>query len=404
MLTSDWLQRTSPAFRLMIATSWLAPESWQEKQQEAIRAAVDAGPDWQEYLRLIDRHRTPALSWAALSRTPGAIPPEPLAKELKQRSDACRMESMKQCLLMASALKALNRAGIPVMPFKGQILSLSLYGDVGLRQCRDLDLAFAPEDLQRARACFEETGWELRSPAWFPLSPAQWARALRYEHDLEMVHTQTGCLLELHWRDEWETPQQTRDRWSRSVASVWQGSAIWSMTPSDLTLYLCSHGGHHAWSRAKWLGDLARAHAVEQLDWNGAIDEARRTSQEKVISTALRLLKQLYGSAMPDLPEDPVINLPSRLLEIPIATLTNPSEPLDANSSGWLRYRLLMSRYERQLHPRKAWRDSLARLLYGREDFRTLNLPDSLCWAYAPLHPVLWAWRSVERFLRPTVR
>lgn len=394
-LKSDWLQGTSPAFRLMIATSWAAPELCRQNQQEAIRESIDAGPDWAEYLRLIDRHRTPALSWAALSGTPGLAIPERVREELKQRSDACRMESMKQCLLMSSTLKTFNQAGIPVMPFKGQILSLQLYGDIGLRQCRDLDVAVAPEDFHRARACLEEIGWQLNSPAWFPLSPAQWKRTLRWEHDLEMVHSLAGCLLELHWRDEWETPEQTRDRWARSVASVWQGFSIRAMTPSDLTLYLCSHGGHHFWSRSKWLGDLARAHAIGHLDWNGALAEAFASGQEAVIFVALALLEQLYGFRIPEIDGRPW-STPTHLLEIPLSVLANPHEPLEPNASGWLRYRLRISRYEKQLHPQRSWRNSTGRLLYGREDFRTLRLPESLTWAYAPLHPALWIWRRIK--------
>src|ERR1035437_3235800 len=96
MPEASWLQSASPAFRLMIATSWLAPTSWQEKQEQAIREAIQvigAGVDWMEYLRLVDRHRTPALSWAALRRVPGLVIPEPAKKELQRRSDACRIVS-----------------------------------------------------------------------------------------------------------------------------------------------------------------------------------------------------------------------------------------------------------------------------------------------------------------------
>ena len=75
MPETQWLQRSSPAFRLMMATSWLAPDSWKENQEKAIRKAIEAEPDWTEYLSLVDRHRTPALSWAALRRVPGIMIP-----------------------------------------------------------------------------------------------------------------------------------------------------------------------------------------------------------------------------------------------------------------------------------------------------------------------------------------
>jgi hypothetical protein len=83
------LVRASPAFRLMIATSWLAPDSWRARQEESIRQAGAQGVVWADYLRLVDRHRTPALSWAALKRVAGLAIPEQIVKELRKRSDAC---------------------------------------------------------------------------------------------------------------------------------------------------------------------------------------------------------------------------------------------------------------------------------------------------------------------------
>ena len=37
MRKADWLEGASPAFRLAIATSWLAPDSWRQNQERAIR-------------------------------------------------------------------------------------------------------------------------------------------------------------------------------------------------------------------------------------------------------------------------------------------------------------------------------------------------------------------------------
>jgi hypothetical protein len=400
VLKTDWLHGASPAFRLMIATSWLAPESWQENQDIAVREAIQAGPDWAEFVRLVDRHRIPAVSWAALNRPQRASLPETVKRELQKRSDACRMEAVTQCLLLAAVLKDFNSAGIPVMPFKGLLLSFDLYGDVGLRQSRDLDLAVAEEDLLKAKACLETMGWTLDPSIWFPLTPRQWGSVLQHEHHLEFVHSQTGCLLELHWRDQWETPDATRSRWNRSIPSVWQGCSIRLMGREDMTLYLCSHGGHHMWFRAKWLGDLARAHASEQLDWKAALVMGRRTGQQAMLQVGLYLLNRVYGLPLPDLPEDPLMTLQSQHIEIPLAALADIEEPITSDSAGWFLYRLRISRYERLLQPRKAWRDNLSQLLYGRRDFRTLRLPDSLFRAYAPIHPILWAWRRAQGLYR----
>jgi hypothetical protein len=376
----------------MIATSWLAPDACRQSQDEAIREAVDAGPDWKEYLSLVDRHRTPALSWAALSRVPGIVVPNHVKQELQQRSDACRMKAMQHCLLLADALKRFNRVGIPVMPLKGQILSFALYGDVGLRQTLDIDLEVPREDLARAQECLLSKDWVLEV-TFFPMSPRQWESFLRNEQHINFIHAQTGRMLELHWRNQWETPDATRARWARSFPSVWQGCSIQAMHAGDMTLYLCCHGGLHEWFRAKWLGDLARAHSLGLLDWKAAWEEAQRSRQTRVLLAGIYLLEQLYGFPRPDLPAEAWQEPSRKLIAVPLQALGHFYEPIGRVSPSKLRYRMRRSRYERLLWPAKSWRDSLAELFYGREDFRTLPLPDRFFWAYKPLRPVLWFWR-----------
>ena len=376
----------------MIATSWLAPDSWRQNQETAILEALDAAPDWAEYLTLVDRHRTPALSWAALSRVPATSIPEFAKQELQKRSDACRMKAMQHCLLLADALKRFNRAGIPVMPLKGQILSFALYGDVGLRESLDMDLEVPREDLGRAQDCLVSKDWQLEE-TFFPMSPRQLDSFLRNEQHINFIHAQTGRMLELHWRNQWETPDATRARRDRSVPASWQGCSLRAMHPGDLTLYLCCHGGLHEWFRAKWLGDLARAHALGLLDWKAAWEEAERSRQTRVLLAGIYLLEEVYGLPRPDLPATAWQEPAARLIAVPLQALYQANEPVSRVGPSKLRNRIRRSRYERLLWPAKSWYDSLSELFYGREDFRTLPLPDGFFWAYKPLRPVLWLWR-----------
>ena len=401
MPEASWLQRASPAFRLMIATSWLAPACWQEKQEQAIREAIGAGMDWMEYIRLVDRHRTPALSWAALGRVPGLEIPEPARQELQKRSDACRMQAMRHCIHLASMLKAFNRAGIPVMPLKGPLLSSEIYGDVGLRQSHDLDLAVQPGDLSRAQICLNDLGWPLDS-SYAPMTPRQWDNLLRHEHELHFVHPHGHGLLELHWRFISAQPGLNSARWARSVSSVWQGCAYQAMNPIDQVLYLCCHGAEHAWSRAKWLGDLARIHAVAKVDWEAALEQARASRQEKPLFLGLRLLHIVHALPVPRLPGNPWEQLSPFLVDSPLYALQMDRDPMDRDPAGMgaldvLADRLRIFRYVRQILPRKNWRESLSQLAYCREDFGVLRLPDRLYWAYIPLRPFLWVWRQIPR-------
>jgi hypothetical protein len=397
MPKAKWLQSTSPAFRLAIATSWLAPDSWQQHQEEAIRVAVAAGPDWTEYVHLVDRHQTPALSWAALSRVPGIVIPPPAGEQLRKLSDTCRIQAMQQCLLLMDVLKRFNRAGIPAMPLKGQILSFELYGDVGFRQSSDLDLEVAQADLGRAQACLESIDWHPNS-APVSMTPRQWDSSLQNELHISFTHSRAGQSLELHWRNLWETPDATERRWARSSNLIWQGCSIHTMSPCDLTLYLCNHGGKHAWCCAKWIGDLGRAHSLGLLDWHAALDEVSRWGQERVLLVGLRLLDEAYGLPLPDLPEGTWIGQPSRLVQMPLQALKNPLElPTDRLSFG---NSIRMARYERLLRPRRTWAEILFGRLQCRENFKVLPLPDRLFWFYKPLGPFLWLWRWARQSWR----
>ena len=167
------------------------------------------------------------------------------------------------------------------------------------------------------------------------------------------------------------------------------------MCPGDMTLYLCCHGGLHEWFRAKWLGDLARAHVLEMLDWKAAWEEARRSRQTRVLLAGIYLLEQMYGLPRPDLPAEAWQEPSSKVTDVPLEALDHSGEPTGRVSPSKLRKRIRKSRYERFLWPAKPWRDSLSELFYGREDFRTLPLPDAFFWAYKPLRPVLWLLRWV---------
>ncbi len=396
MRRTDWLRKTSPAFRLMIATSWLAPDSWQKNQENAIREAIEAGPNWAEYLRLVDRHRTPALSWAALGRVPGLEIPEPAKQELQKRSDACRMQAIRHCLQLAIILKAFNRAGIPVMPLKGPILSLELYGDVGLRQAYDLDLAVTLGDIGRAQACLNELGWRLDS-SYVPMTPRQWERLWRTEAHLGLIHSQADCVLELHWRSQWDPPGLTSARWARSIPSVWQGCSYQAMNSIDQVLDLCNHGGRHAWGRAKWLGDLARIHAEGRMDWQAALDQARNAEQEKPLLICLQLLHIVHGLPLPPLQGNPWEKLLPFLINTPLSALEDSKDPAALGPLDELCGFFRLACYEKLALPRRSWRESLAQIVYSHQDLGLLRLPDSLFWAYVPLRPILWAWRKFSR-------
>jgi hypothetical protein len=393
---SKTLLGCSSAFRLMLATSWLAPAPWQDHQDRAIRAVLSSGLNWDEYLELVDRHGTPALIWETLKRMPEANLPETVRQTLQQHSAACRMRAMRLASLLMQVLKDFNQAGIPLIPLKGPLLSLELYGDLGIRHSRDIDIMVALGDVSRAQAQLEEMGWRVYlQPCTF--SPRHTEVFLQIDRHLVYLHPLQQYRLELHWHTRRETLDRTASQWARSDMLVWNGLGYRALSPVDLALHLCTHGSEHAWFRSKWLGDLARMYAANYVDWNTVYRTARIAGLENSLLQCLRLLEELHGLPVPKALREPAGRLPALLLDHVATYMLAPPEIHPGPFLTRLRMTVRRLRYERLLRPRRSWRQSFMEVAYSSVDFRLLRLPDRLFWAYVPLRPVLWVWRCLWR-------
>ncbi len=394
---SKMLSGCSPAFRLMLATSWLAPESWRDHQNRAIRSALHSGLDWDEYLTLVERHRTPALSWEVLKGVPEANLPATVRQTLQQRRADCRMQAMRLTSLLVQVLRDFNQADIPLIPLKGPLLSLELYGDLGIRQSQDIDIMVALCDLTAAQARLEEMGWRVYLQPTF--GPRHTQVFLKIYHHIVYWHPLHRCFLELHWRTRWETLDRTAGQWTRSSELVWNGLRYRALSRTDLTLHLCEHGSGHAWFRAKWLSDLARIYAMEYVDWNVTFWTARSMGIEKSPLQCLRLLNELYGLPAPETLRKSAGRLPAELLDRVAMCMRAPmcmlAPPKVQRIPFFSRLRLAMGqlRYERLLRPHSSWRQAFMEAAYSSADFELLHLPDRLFWLYLPLRPFLLAWR-----------
>ncbi len=375
----------------MLATSWLAPEPWQEHQDRAIRSALHSGPDWDEYLTLVQRHRTPVLSWETLKRVPEANIPATVRVPLQRHSAACRMQATRLTSLLMQVLKDFNQAGIPLILLKGPLLSLELYGDLGIRHSQDIDIMVAFNDMSTAQARLEKMGWRVHLQPTF--SPRHSEVYFEIHHHIVYWHPLHRCSLDLHWRTRWETRDRTARQWERSTASAWNGLRFQSLSRTDLTLHLCEHGSGHAWFRSKWLGDLARMYAMGYVDWDAAYRDGCDTGSEKSLLQSLRLLKELHGLPVPEALREAAESLPVLLLDHVSVCMQARTEIHRLSLLARFRMMMRQPHYEGLLRPRRSWRQAFAEVAYSTVDFELLRLPDRLFWLYLPLRPFLLAWR-----------
>ena len=378
--------RLTPESRLLLASTWIAPPAQAQAQAERIMAACHEGIDWDEFLSLVDRHRV-LVPHDALRRLVGDRLPGRVYEQLNSRkAEACR-----QALRQAAELVRLHRAfaaqGIEMIPLKGVMLSVQLFGDPAVRSTRDLDLLVRTESLDEADQILRSDGYRRTFPD-FELTPKRKQWILEHGLHFSYYHDQRRQLVELHWRFPlWKT-EHVAELWNHCQARTWMGTSFLNLKDDALLLFLCDHGSKHQWRRIKWLGDVAGLLARERsFSWGNLLALADRFDLSRPLAQGGLLVRWLYGMPLPE----PLVELimrqrPARYL----ASEAVEAMLLSEEGQFALHVRLKNGVSPARLREKLPRSVSLRSCLISTDEFRECPLPDGLFWLYFPLRPLLW--------------
>lgn len=310
--------------------------------------------DWRYLLWLASWHRVTRLLLLHLKHQPAGLVPATVLEQLRRQSATLAHQSLFQLSELLRVLRLLADHGIAAAPFKGPAMAAALYGDPALRESEDLDILIKASDFHAAKALLLAHSFR----PWETLSPGQEATYLRYECGYTFVQEQNNISVDLHWdfmRKYFALPLDLDLIWQRMQTATLAGQAINQLSPEDLLLILCLHGGKHLWFGLNWICDVAELlRAAPQLDWQYVTAQAQRCGCQRLLGVGLHLAHQLLGA------------------ELPAAAANLSAEP---NVSG------LAARVHADLFPEAEWEPSAAAkfsfLLNARERRRDRV---SFCW------------------------
>ncbi|HEX8655151.1 MAG TPA: nucleotidyltransferase family protein [Allosphingosinicella sp.] len=278
-------------FALLVACCRRPPSA---EGDEAVRRAA-AAVDWPLLLATAARHRVEGLVHDGLRRAGAAVPAE-AAGRLAAEASAIARENL---LYAAEALRLserLERAGVAHLFVKGVTLAILAYARLGLKRSSDIDLLVAPEDYAAACAALDAAGYHCFHPAGAALDGI-----LRYAAAAKdsAWRSGAGIKVELHQRLT-ENPMLLPAVGARSPAQrveIAPGVSLPTLAREQLFAYLCCHGAFTAWSRLKWLADLAALVAGEE---EAGIERLYRSaiilSPGRAAGQALLLAHRLFGT------------------------------------------------------------------------------------------------------------
>ena len=362
---------------------------------------VDRSLDWEYVIDVADHNRVRPLVYRGLEAADEPGVPDDVRRRLREAYQSNARRNLALAGELHRVLRVCTEHGFRVLPFKGPVLTASVYGDLALRSFADLDLLVAPEDVSEVTTVLQEQGYELtgsvRRHGDSVLFGGTGTPPILVEYPL---HRPTdGIRTEIRWRiGQFTRPfgAEFETLWRNREPVVVGGQPLDGLSSIDRLLVLAYHGTKHLWTQLKWVCDIAawvREHPT--VSWERVFDRAEQYGVERSVLVALALIETLLQY---DLPSDVETRLRGDARARALASdaadgywsrVTDPTPPIPTDIPLWERtwYNARASD-----SPRAAltvlWRSYFDVIAPDGRDYNVVPLPPSLYPVYYLVRPV----------------
>ena len=364
-----------------------ARASMDANNAERLRELVEQGIDWEYLVWAAHRNRmTPLLYWNLHNTCPESVP-IPVMDKLRQNFHVNARHNLRRTRELVKLLGHFKASGVDCMPYKGPLLAFSVYGQLSLRQFKDLDLLIDKQDVETAKELLLSEGYR---ESYEPKNGEEAdiiANPVR-----EFISRDGNIAVDLHWgleRTYLPFPVDlARLRGHMQPVEV-AGKTVLGPAPEELVLILCMHGSRHMWNRMKWICDVAELLRTHQgMDWDIVNKLAGNWGCERMLHMGLLLANDLLGAPVPGNllrkahADQEVKSLSSQVYERLFVADDTPGGVF-----GTIVFRTRV---------RERWRDKMSIILYlahraltpSASDLSLIRLPKPLSFLYYLIRPV----------------
>lgn len=260
---------------------------------ERIQTLLQQPLDWDDLLQKVEKHRVLPLFYRHLSTCPDAVPPEVLW-QMRSRFYENAIRNLLLTKELLDLLQLFAAQDIRAIPYKGTVLSASVYGKTSLRQVWDLDILVAESDVSRSKTLLLEQGYDPKDTN---------------DREQSFFHAERNVEVDLHWG---LTPYYFPihldfDRlWHNRQPVRISNTTIHSFAPEDLLVILCIQVAKDCWERRQHLEHLAKVcdiaaliQAYPMLNWQAVWQQAKDTGAERMVNFGLFLAQGLLEADLP---------------------------------------------------------------------------------------------------------
>jgi Uncharacterised nucleotidyltransferase len=367
-----------------------------------IRALAGVPIDWSRFLDWVRRNRIAPLVYHNLRQTGCPSIPEVVVARLRSEAARNTHRVLMQIAEAARITRILADAGIRSMIIKGPLLSLLAFGDLSLRESRDIDLVLDPSRIVEADRLIVLAGYRRLTPK-VELTPSLCEAYRRWRGQSAYYLASLNVILELHWRLTSNSllMPDVATLCSRTQQVPVAGTSFATLPDEELFLYLCVHGSAHMWFRLKWLADISallqqlRPEAIERI-----ANRAQTFGLNRPVHVALLLAHMLMAAHVPSdiLTKAHEDEAARKLVIAGFRALNWRGSPGEPSETPW--FNTWLSWHAFRLKPGLQYRlRELQHQICSPEDWARVRLPEKLFFLYLPLRPLSWTMRKIQRLI-----
>jgi hypothetical protein len=258
--------------------------------------------DWSKVTQLALRNGVAPLLYKSLISTLPKTVPQDVLVQLKEHYLFNLQSNLYLTNELVGILKNFADNEIQIIPYKGPVLTRSIYGNLGLRQISDLDIIVHKHDVKKAKQALLSLGYKLTWPE-IQLSEKQEVSHIQAKYNYQFVREDDGVIVELHWNvtpEYFSFPQNPDWLWQHLETTTLSGVTLSTFAPEEYLLILCVHGSNHCWLRLSWICDINELiQKTLTLNWKKVSSEARSQGSERMFLNGLLLSSTLLGTDLP---------------------------------------------------------------------------------------------------------
>jgi hypothetical protein len=253
-----------------------------------IKSLISEDIDWTYLSRIARGHRMMPLLYRTLNSTCSDAVPKEILQELREHFYANAGRNLFLTKELIKIVEFFEAHGIPSIPYKGPVLAASVYGNLAFREFGDLDILVRERDYPRAQRLLVDLGFRL---------------TIEHEWENEFVDESGKVAVDLHQRiAPQDFPSQlTFDYLCKRLQPVVLPGGTTSTLCSEHTLLMLSiqvtKDGNLQLSKICDIAELLRVD--HHLNWAQVLKETHRLGGQRMLLYALRLARDLIGTALP---------------------------------------------------------------------------------------------------------